>query len=58
MVEDPGPEGLYKGSRAGGWWKCGVHAHCLHHRWRDAAWGLNHRREAGGGGVWGPEPCT
>ena len=24
MVEDPGPEGLHKGSRPGGWWKCGV----------------------------------
>ena len=27
------------------------------HGWHDlfAAWGRNHRREAGGGGVWGPE---
>ena len=24
MAEDPGPEGLYKGSRPGGWWKCGA----------------------------------
>ena len=41
MVEDPGPEGLYKGSCAGGWWKCGVaHAgsvQCDPGIWRDAS---------------------
>ena len=27
-------------------------------RTRTAAWGRNRHREVGGGGVWGPEPCT